>query len=241
MPAGRAGRDLRLLGEKRPLKRAALPLKDPTHRFSGGAARSSGPSLRVPAAQPPGRVAPGPLSDPAPPKRRPLPSLPTRRRKPTISDGSADSKSVRVGDDEVLGRKERENPRTVLGHHDLLLDAGRGHAVAGRAVGLEGEHHAGLELDGLLHGVQPRDDRPFVQAEPQSVRELKPERLHFATEAEFLGPREQRRDLVRAHARLDAFQTAVHPLTSLLVRISLWLRRTPHRERAVVAGAVAVE
>src|SRR3954447_8641685 len=65
MPAGRAGRDLRLLGEKGPLKRAALPLKDPTHRFSGGAARSSGPSLRVPAAQPPGRVAPGPLSDPA--------------------------------------------------------------------------------------------------------------------------------------------------------------------------------
>src|SRR3954451_2744710 len=69
MPAGRGGRDLRLLGEKRPLKRAALPLKDPTHRFSGGAARSSGPSLRVPAAQPPGRVASG--SGPSPGSHQP--------------------------------------------------------------------------------------------------------------------------------------------------------------------------
>ena len=39
--------------------------------------------------------------------------------------------------------------RAVLGDDDLLLDPRRGEAVAGRAVGLQREDHAGLELDRL--------------------------------------------------------------------------------------------
>ena len=71
--------------------------------------------------------------------------------------------------------------------------------------------------------------------------ELQPERLHLAAEAELLGLRQQRRDLVGAHAGLDAGQPAVHPLAGLRVGVPLRRGRAAHRERAVVAGPVAVE
>src|SRR5215469_1441681 len=50
--------------------------------------------------------------------------------------------SVLVGDIKILGREPGEDLDPVRGDHDLLLDPGRGDAVAGRAVGLQREHHA---------------------------------------------------------------------------------------------------
>ena len=111
----------------------------------------------------------------------------------------------------------------------------------GRAVGLQREDHADLELHRLLHRVQPGDDRPLVQPEPEAVRELQAERLHLAAEAEVLGLGQQRGDLVGADAGLDAVDPAVHPLARLRVGVALRRGRAADREGAVVAGPVAVE
>src|SRR4051812_7228893 len=64
--------------------------------------------------------------------------------------------SVRVDDDQILGREQREDSRPVGHNDDLLLDARRGEAVGGRAIRLEREHHPRLQLDRRGHAVQPR-------------------------------------------------------------------------------------
>src|SRR3954453_7140639 len=100
-----------------------------------------------------------------------------------VSSGATDARSVGVGDEQVLGGEEREHLGAVLGEDDLLLDPRGGVAVGRRAVGLEREDHPDLQLDRLLHRVQPGDDRPLVEPEPQAVGELQAERLHLAAEA----------------------------------------------------------
>src|SRR5262245_49763145 len=96
-------------------------------------------------------------------------------------------RSVLVGDHELLAREERDDLRALGRDDDLLLDAGGRTPVRGRAVGLEGEQHALLQLDRLLEGVQARDDRALVQADPDAVPELQPERVELVLEAELLG------------------------------------------------------
>src|SRR5690348_6595993 len=56
-------------------------------------------------------------------------------------------RSVRVGDEQLVARELRDHARAVGGDDDLLLDARRGVAILGRAVRLEGDDHALLELD----------------------------------------------------------------------------------------------
>ena len=46
-----------------------------------------------------------------------------------VDESCGHPRSVGVGDDEVLGREEREDPRAVLGDDDLLLDPRGGEAV----------------------------------------------------------------------------------------------------------------
>src|SRR3954453_19381874 len=149
--------------------------------------------------------------------------------------------SVRVGDEQVLRREQRQHLGPVVGDHDLLLDPSGGEAVGRGAVGLQREDHADLELHRLLHRVQPADDRPLVQTEPEAVGELQAERLHLAAEAEPLGLRQQGGDRVGADAGPDPLDPAVHPLARLAVGIALRRGRAADRERAVVAGPVAVE
>ena len=86
--------------------------------------------------------------------------------------------------------------RPVRGDDDLLLDPRGRPAVRGRAVRLQGEQHALLDLHRILERVQPADDRTLVQADPDAVAELQPERVHLVGEAELLGLRPHRRDLV---------------------------------------------
>ena len=90
--------------------------------------------------------------------------------------------------------------RAVGGDDDLLLDPRRRHAVLGRAVRLEGDDHAFLELHRMLERVEPADDRALVEEQPDAVAELEPEALHLAVEAELLGLRPDPRDLVGRHA-----------------------------------------
>src|SRR6266568_5874855 len=154
---------------------------------------------------------------------------------------STGTPSVWVGDDEVLGREQRQDARAVLGDHDLLLDAGRREAVRRRAVGLQREHHAGAQFDRFDHAVEPRDDRPLVQAETEAVAELEAESVHLGGEAEFRRLRPHGGDLVGPHTRPHDVDGRVHPLPRPGVGVALAGRCAADAERAVVAGAVAVE
>ena len=69
----------------------------------------------------------------------------------------------------------------VGSHDELLFDAGGGPPVGRRCVGLEGEHHALLDLDRGIDGVQPADDRPFVETDSHAVAELEPEGIHLVS------------------------------------------------------------
>src|SRR3984893_17745800 len=101
---------------------------------------------------------------------------------------------IPAGDRQVDGGEPGEDLWAVVVAHALFLDAGRGDAVGRRAVRLHREHHPRLELDGVLKGVQPRDDRALVQAEAEAVRELQSERRELAVEAEVRGARQRQRD-----------------------------------------------
>src|SRR5689334_4793274 len=98
-----------------------------------------------------------------------------RRKLPT--------RSVRMGDRQFLGRILGDHLATLGGDHHLFLDARGRDAVLGRAVGLERENRARLDLDRLLEGIEARDDRPLVDAQPDAMRKFEPERLHLAREA----------------------------------------------------------
>ena len=117
--------------------------------------------------------------------------------------------------------------RAVGGDDDLLLDPGRRHAVLGRAVRLERDDHALLQLDRVLERVQPADDRALVQEQPDAVAELEPERLHLAIEPELLGLRPDAGDLVGRDARAHQLDRGVDPLARLLVRIALGIVGLP--------------
>ena len=103
------------------------------------------------------------------------------------------SPSVLVRDHELFAREERDDPRPVGGHDDLLLDP-RGRAtVGGRAVRLEGEQHALLQLDRLLERVEPADDRPLVQPDARrrgrTAARTRPSRRRSRTPPPWATPR----------------------------------------------------
>src|SRR4051794_39529575 len=85
--------------------------------------------------------------------------------------------SVRVRDEQLGGREARDHLRAVGRDDDLLLDPGGGVAVLGGAVRLERDDHALLELDRVLERVEPADDGPFVEEQPDAVAELEAEAL----------------------------------------------------------------
>src|SRR5207237_4767742 len=114
-------------------------------------------------------------------------------------------------------------------------------AVAGRAIGLERKDHARLYLDRFLEGIEPRDDRPFVDAETDAVREFEAERLHLAAEADFGGRRPAFGDVIRTYARLHQRNGVIDPVSRPFVGIFLRHRRLADAEGAVVAGTIADE
>jgi hypothetical protein len=151
------------------------------------------------------------------------------------------STSVFVRDHQLFAREQRDHAAPVGRHHDLLLDPRRRPPVFCGTVRLEREQHALLDLQRVHERVQPRDDRPLVQAHPDAVAELQPERVHLVLEPELLGLRPHRRDLVGGGAGLHQVDRRVHPFARSLERVPLRGRRAPDDERPVVAGPVAVE
>src|SRR6267142_589588 len=124
---------------------------------------------------------------------------------------------VSVGDGKLVRREERDDLGTARRHDDFLLDACGGHPVRRRAVRLDGEHHARLQLHRVVEGVETTDDRALVEAETDAVAEVETEGGHLAVEADLLRLRKRTRDLVGRHARLDERDRLVHPLARLLV------------------------
>jgi hypothetical protein len=54
---------------------------------------------------------------------------------------------ISVRNRQFFGGVERDDGGTVGRQHDLLFDTGGGDTIAGRAVGLDGEHHARPQLE----------------------------------------------------------------------------------------------
>src|SRR2546423_10586900 len=149
-------------------------------------------------------------------------------------------RSIGVRDDELFGGEEGDHLVPHRCHHDFLLDARGGMAIVGRAVGLEREYHAFLQLNRVLQRVESADYRPLVECESEPVAELQPERFHLTVEAEVLRLWPGFGDEIGGQSRLDHVDPGIDPLASLLVGVALALRRPAHVEGPVVAGAVAV-
>src|SRR5690606_23853253 len=101
-------------------------------------------------------------------------------------------------------------------------------------------NHARLQFDRIRKRVQARDDGPLMQAEPQTVGKLQPERLKLTVEAELRGFRKYLRDIVTADPRSHRIDCDVHPLACLLIRVALNLGREADAEGSVVTGAITV-
>ncbi len=149
--------------------------------------------------------------------------------------------SVPVGDRQLFGREERDHLAAGVRHDHFLLDARCRVPVRGRAVGLEREDHAGLDLHRALQGDEARDDRTLVESETDAVAELEAERRQLVGEAELLRLRPDLDHGVGRDAGLDQVDRQIKPLAAALVGVVLGRRRPSDIEGAVVAGAVADE
>src|SRR5262249_42098654 len=108
-----------------------------------------------------------------------------------------DASLISVADGQLFRREKRNHAAALVRHHDLLFDAGGGIAVGRRAIRLQREHHAFLDLGRMIERDDARDDRPLVQREPEAMPELQAERRHLVGEAELLRLGPYLADLVR--------------------------------------------
>src|SRR5919201_2793261 len=92
----------------------------------------------------------------------------------------------------------------------------------------------------MLQGIQPADDGPLMERQPEAMAKLEAEGLHLVLEAEVLRLRPRLRDRVGGHTGLDEVDAGIDPLACLLVGIALALGRAADIEGPVIAGAVAV-
>ena len=144
-----------------------------------------------------------------------------------------------AGDHQVLSREAGDHLAAVGGDHQLLLDPRCRPAVAGRPEGLEREHHARLDLLGMVERDQPTEDRLLPDREPDAVAELKRERGLLVGEAELLRLGPDADHLAGGGAGLDQGDGRVEVIAATLVGLDERLGGPRHRERAVVARAVA--
>src|SRR5213593_1242252 len=89
--------------------------------------------------------------------------------------------------------------------------------------------------------MESRDQWSLMQAQPQAMAEVEPERFHLARKTDLLRLRKRPRDLVRADSRLEQIDRPVHPFARLAVRRTLRGRGASNVEGAVVTGAIAHE
>src|SRR5262245_27668341 len=76
----------------------------------------------------------------------------------------ADRVVAPAGDKQFLGWVLRDDLAPGRGDDDLLLDPGGAPAVVGWPVGLQREHHAGLECLWAIERCEPAEDRSLPDA-----------------------------------------------------------------------------
>src|SRR5271169_3425401 len=91
--------------------------------------------------------------------------------------------SVSIGDRQMLSGKQRDDLAGFVGDHYLFLDTRRRITVRRRTVGLKRKDHAGFDFHRVIHRDEARDDRPFMQSQPETVSELQAECAHFVGKA----------------------------------------------------------
>src|SRR5437016_3217627 len=133
--------------------------------------------------------------------------------------------SVRVSDGKLSRGKQGNDFAALVGDDDFFLDSRCRPAVGGRAIGLEREHHARLDLVRVIHRHEATDDRPLVQGNAEAMAELQRKGLHLVREAELLRLREHHRNLVSADAGAHARNCRIHPAPRSLVGVPLRIRR----------------
>src|SRR5579875_3551251 len=97
-----------------------------------------------------------------------------RRSEPQAARRRWPWRLIRIGDRQRLGRIKRDHFGAGRRADDFFLDARGGIAVARRAIGLEGKHHAGLDLLWIVEGIEPRDDRSFMYPRPRPWPKSRP-------------------------------------------------------------------
>src|SRR5262249_50747286 len=128
---------------------------------------------------------------------------------------------IPVRDRQLFRGVERDDLGPVGRAHDLFLDAGRRKTVARGAVGFEREDHAGLDLHGVVEGVEAGDDRALVEPKPEAMAEEEAEGFHFAGEADLLGLGPGGGDAVGGDAGAHQRDRGVDPFARLLVGVLL--------------------
>ena len=146
-----------------------------------------------------------------------------------------------AGHEQLIGREAGDHIAPGRGHDHLFLDPRRRAPVRRGAVGLEGEDHPFLELDGVLERMDARDHRGLVEPDADAVSELKTEAGFLVRETQLLGGRPDLRDPVRCHSGTYERDRVVEPFATLLVRVQLRVTDATDVERAVVARAVPHE
>ena len=131
--------------------------------------------------------------------------------------------------------------RPVGGDDDLLLDPRGRAAVVARAVRLEREDHALLDLDRVVERVQSGDHRRLVQADAEAVAELEPEaRLLVGKPSSSAVGQTAAIWSVVTPGRTSSIASSSHSRHCLYASSWAW-RRAADAERAVVARPVAHE
>src|SRR5262249_54654269 len=154
-----------------------------------------------------------------------------RRYAPRYAPRAAGGKaSVAVGDRQLLGRKQRDHAAAVVGDHDLFFDARGRIAVLGRAIGFQREHHAFLDLRGVLGGDHAGDEGSLGEGAADAVAKLQPECAHFVGKAELRRLRPHTANPVSGYTGPDQIDGIVEPLARLLVSVVLHGGRTPDIE-----------
>src|SRR5262249_33923780 len=127
----------------------------------------------------------------------------TRNARITVRIAPSRAGSIPVRDRKFVGREARDDLGAARRHDHFFLDASRGHPIGGWAIGLDREHHTGLQLHRIVERVQAADDRPLVQAQTDAVAKVEAEGGHLAVEADLLRFRKPARDLVGGDPGLD--------------------------------------
>src|SRR5262249_48020306 len=147
----------------------------------------------------------------------------------------------RIDNRDLLDREIGNDLDPIRMHDQHLLDA-HAPAEAVAVLGLEREHHAGLDLDRMVERPDAGDDRLIVLREPQSVApEIGRGLVLLGVTPGFLRRGPFRGDFARRRADAHRVDRIVEPFERGRVNVLLLLGRLlAHAIRAVVAGLVAV-